>query len=341
MSSIPDDNTSTTNSDPSTSARPPVVPETCANCGRTFIGDYCPGCGQRAEPAISILHILGGFVRELVDTERGLWRTFRDLTLRPGTAVKDYLTGTRRPFTSPGRYLLVGALVVTVLAATLEEIGAPASNIGRLAVIAANGFGDGVQDPGHTAPLEGTAWKAATQDLEQFGAYPALVLMLIAGLVGVLYWALFRRSMTFPAEAFAVATYATAHTVVLYQSTDFVFELLVHYGALETQASLVFERASEAILFVYPCVLTYGCFGSSVWNGVKGSLGFLWGYIEAPLVALAGLAGYAEWLAWTNPDAYSGDGPGAAITGFFFAVLLLVHGAFKLYARYRYGGHSE
>lgn len=341
MPSLPDGDTSTTNSDPSTSARPPVLPETCANCGRTFIGDYCPGCGQRAEPALSILHILGGFVRELVDTERGLWRTFRDLTLRPGTAVQDYLTGTRRPFTSPGRYLLVGALVVTVLAATLEEIGAPASNIGQLAVIAANGFSDGVQDPGDTASFEGTAWNAAIQDLEQFGAYPALVLMLIAGLVGILHWALFRRSMTFPAEAFAVATYATAHAVVLYQSTDFVFELLVHYGALEAQASLVFERASETILFVYPGVLTYGCFGASVWNGVKGSLGFLWGYIEASLMALAGLAGYAEWLAWTNPDAYSGDGLGVAITGFFFAVLLLVHGALELYARYRYGGHSE
>ncbi|WP_103021181.1 DUF3667 domain-containing protein [Salinibacter altiplanensis] len=336
MSSIPDDDTSTTNSDPSTSAPPPAAPEACANCGRTFIGDYCPGCGQRAEPALSILHILGGFVRELVDTERGLWRTFRDLTLRPGTAVQDYLTGTRRPFTSPGRYLLVGALVITVLAATLEGIGAPTSNIGRLAVIAANGFSDGVQDPGDTASFEGTAWNAAIQDLEQFGAYPALVLMLIAGLVGVLYWALFRRSMTFPAEAFAVATYATAHAVILYQSTDFVFELLVHYGALGTQASLVFERAlSVAFLFVYPGVLTYGCFGASVWNGVKGSLGFLWGYIEAPLVALAGLAGYAEWLAWTNPDTYSGDGPGAAIAGAFFAVLLLVHGLLELYARYQ------
>ncbi|MCS3663247.1 hypothetical protein GGP65_000850 [Salinibacter ruber] len=342
MSSIPDGDasTGTSSSAPSGSARPPAVPETCANCGRTFVGDYCPACGQRAEPELSIISILGGFVRELIDTERGLWRTFRDLTLHPGTAVRAYLAGARQPFTNPGRYLLVGALVITAFSATLQGVGAPDSNIGRLAVIVANGFRSGLQGAGETAPLEGTAWSAAVQDLEQLGAYPALVLMLIAGLVGLLYWALFRRDTNSPAEAFAVGTYATAHAVILYQCTNVVFELLVHYGALETGISTTFEWALRVLLFVYPSVLTYGCFGASMRNSVKGGLGFAWGYIEAAFVALVGLAGYAEWLLWAYPNAYSGSGPGMAVAVALAAVLLLVHGAFELYARYRHGGHS-
>ncbi len=127
MSSPPEDDSATGTADPEVSqtAQPPAVPQTCANCGRTFIGEYCPGCGQRAESELSILHILGGFVRELVDTERGLWRTFRDLTLRPGTAARGYLAGARQPFTSPGRYLLVGAIVTTVTSAALQRLGAP------------------------------------------------------------------------------------------------------------------------------------------------------------------------------------------------------------------------
>ncbi|WP_263786264.1 DUF3667 domain-containing protein [Salinibacter grassmerensis] len=342
MSSPPDDDpaTGTADSEVSETAQPPAVPQTCANCGRTFIGKYCPGCGQRAESELSILHILGGFVRELVDTDRGLWRTFRDLTLRPGTAVRGYLAGSRRPFTSPGRYLLVGALVVTVISTTLQGIGASGSNIGRLAVPAANGFEDAMQDSSETTPLEGTAWRAAVQDLEQFGAYPALVLVLIAGLVGLLYWVLFRRNTNFPAEAFAVATYATAHAVILLQCADFIFGLLEHYGAPGSRISTVFKWASQMILLVYPGLLTYGCFGANVWNGVKGSLGFAWGFIEAPLVALAGLAGYTKWLHWTHPDAYSGDGPVAVVAVISTAVLLLVHGILE-YARYRYGGRSE
>ncbi|MFB6272217.1 MAG: DUF3667 domain-containing protein [Salinibacter sp.] len=124
MSSTLDDDSSTdtTDSDASASAQPPAVPETCANCGRTFAGEYCPSCGQRVGSGLSLIRILGGFVRELVETERGLWRTFRDLTLRPGTAVRSYLAGARQPFTSPGRYLLVGAIVATVASATLQGL---------------------------------------------------------------------------------------------------------------------------------------------------------------------------------------------------------------------------
>ncbi len=260
-------------------ARPPAVPETCANCGRTFVGDYCPACGQRAGSELSVIGILGGFVRELVDTERGLWRAFRDLTLHPGTAMRAYLAGARQPFTNPGRYLLVGAIVTTVASAALQGIGAPDHNIGRFAVHVAQGVTKGAaEDSGEAAAasLEGAAWSAAVQDLEQLGAYPALALVLIAGLVGLLYWALFRRDTNVPAESFAVGTYATAHAVILYQCADCILELFVRHGALGARLSTAFNWGSQALLFVYPGVLTYGCFGASVWNGIKGALGLAW-----------------------------------------------------------------
>lgn len=164
---------------------------------------------------------------------------------------------------------------------------------------------------------------------------------MIAGLVGLLYWALFRRDTNSPAEAFAVATYATAHAVILYHCADFVFGLFVHYGALGARLSTAFDWSSFALLIVYPGVLTYGCFGASVWNGIKGSVGLAWGFIEAASVGFVGIAGYAEWLLWAYPDAYSRGEPETAIIGVAFAaVLFLVHGALELYARYRYGGHS-
>jgi len=345
MSPTSDDDSSTgaTDSDASASAQPPAVPETCANCGRAFAGEYCPACGQRAGAGLSIVSILGGFARELLNTERGLWRTFRDLTLRPGTTVQRYLQGERRPFTSPGRYLLVGAIVATVVSAILQGIGVTGSNIGRLAINAARGFTEGVQDPEEatTTSFEGTAWSAAIQDLEQLGAYPALALVVIAGLVGILYWALFRQDTDSPAEALAVAAYATAHATILSQCADFIFELFVHYGTPRAQVSTAFDWSSEALLFIYPGFLTYGCFGASVWNGIKGGLGLTWGCTEAVMVAIAGLAGYTEWLLWAYPDAYSGGGPESVIVAATFtAFILLVHGAFELYARYRYGGRS-
>ena len=187
------------------------------------------------------------------------------LRLHPGTAVRAYLAGARQPFTNPGRYLLVGAIVTTVASAALQGIGAPDHNIGRFAVHVAQGFTKGAaEDSGEaaTASLEGTAWSAAVQDLEQLGAYPALALVLIAGLVGLLYWALFRRDTNVPAEAFAVGTYATAHAVILYQSTNVVFEFLVHYGALEAGISTTFEWA----LRVLPLCLSRCSYVRMLWG---------------------------------------------------------------------------
>ncbi|WP_103026442.1 DUF3667 domain-containing protein [Salinibacter altiplanensis] len=320
------------NLDTPDSRRLPVRAETCANCGRTFAGEYCPSCGQRAELELSFIGILGGFVRELVDTERGLWRTLRDLTLRPGTTVRHYLRGQRRPFTSPGRYLLVGAIIATGCSALLNRLGLPSENVGRAAIDAAQGF-TGAIEP---ATVDESAWGAATQGLEQVGAVPAFVLVAIAGLGGLLCRSLFRRETHSFAEALAVATYGATHATILYQGADLVSELIVRYGTPGPRVSAALNWGSEALLVVYPGLLTYGCFGASVWNGLKGGLGFAWGYIEAVLIAILGLAGYATWIHWTHPDTYAGDGTETVIvTGGFAAVLLLVHGLLELYTRPR------
>lgn len=313
---------------PSTQA--PVKLETCVNCGRTFNGEYCPACGQQADSELSIIGILGGFARELVDTEQGLWQTFKDLTLRPGTTVRAYLAGTRKPLTSPGRYLLVGAIVATGISMILQGVGASPWNPGLLATNVAQGFAEGTE-----TSWEGTAWNAGVRSLQEFGAVPALVLLVLAGLAGVLYRSLFRKAANSPAEALAVAAYATAHATILFQGVHFAFELVEHYGGLGTRLSTVFEWISNATLLLYPGFVTYGCFGASVWNGIKGVLGWTWAYVEVCLVAIIGLSGYAEWLLWAHPDAYPGEGPAAMVAIGFGVFLLLVHGVLELYGWYR------
>jgi hypothetical protein len=132
------------------------------------------------------------------------------------------------------------------------------------------GFTEGVQDPGKaTTTSFGTAWSAAIQDLEQLGAYPALALVVIAGLVGILYWTLFRQDTDSPAEALAVAAYATAHATILSQCADFIFELFVHYGAPRAQVSTAFDRSSEALIRAFSRV---GALGQACGTASKGDL---------------------------------------------------------------------
>ncbi|MFB6232335.1 MAG: hypothetical protein ABEL04_14390 [Salinibacter sp.] len=62
----------------------------CPNCGRIFAGDYCPTCGQEADPSSSVAGVIGGFFRELVDLENGFGATLVGLTLRPGQELANW-----------------------------------------------------------------------------------------------------------------------------------------------------------------------------------------------------------------------------------------------------------
>jgi hypothetical protein len=88
-----------------------VEPVECPNCGREFANNYCPECGQEADPSASVVEVIGGFFRELVDVEHGFWPTFVGLTLRPGEVLQQYLSGVRAGLISPGRYILVAVVV--------------------------------------------------------------------------------------------------------------------------------------------------------------------------------------------------------------------------------------
>jgi len=61
-------------------------PIECPNCGHEFTGNYCPECGQEANPSVSIAEVIGGFFRQFGDLDHGFWPTFVGLTVRPGDA---------------------------------------------------------------------------------------------------------------------------------------------------------------------------------------------------------------------------------------------------------------
>lgn len=80
---------------------------TCKNCDTSYVGKYCPECGQKA----TVQRItLGYSIRTLIDVvfnlEQGLLATTRDLLVRPGTMLRGYMAGKRKSYVPPGRYIL-------------------------------------------------------------------------------------------------------------------------------------------------------------------------------------------------------------------------------------------
>ena len=88
----------------------------CATCGTQFHGNFCPRCGQKAN--IGRYSFKTAFLLFL-DVwglgNRGMFRTIRDLLLRPGYMIRDYLSGMQMAYFPPFKmFFLVIALFVLV-----------------------------------------------------------------------------------------------------------------------------------------------------------------------------------------------------------------------------------
>lgn len=83
---------------------------TCSTCGTSFRGNYCPRCGQSSRIGrYSLKQAFLLFLDVWGLGNRGMFRTMRDLLLRPGYMIRDYLQGMQMAYFPPFKmfFLLV------------------------------------------------------------------------------------------------------------------------------------------------------------------------------------------------------------------------------------------
>ena len=116
--------------------------QVCASCGTQFEGNYCPRCGQSA--------MIGRFsfktaIKLFVDVwglgNRGMFRSIRDLLLRPGYMIRDYLRGMQSAYFPPFKmfFLLTtfSLLVTHVFQSGETQTAAPEAAETQTAVVVA------------------------------------------------------------------------------------------------------------------------------------------------------------------------------------------------------------
>ena len=89
----------------------------CKNCAFSFIGKFCPQCGQSERVR---RYQFNYFLRESffssLDIEESMKGTAVELLRKPGKVIQDYLGGKRLLLYSPAKFLfLVGALVTVLM----------------------------------------------------------------------------------------------------------------------------------------------------------------------------------------------------------------------------------
>jgi len=309
----------------------------CPNCGHEFADNYCPECGQEADPSASVLDVIGGFFRELVDVEHGFWPTFVGLTLRPGKVLRQYLSGVRAGLASPGRYLLAAIVVDVIGERFLAWIGATEA---------------AWSDSESTSTTSGGAETAegfdevidmAREQLDIIFVGPQARIfgaLLVTGLFTVLLYRLFQDTFGRMGEALAVASFLVAHMLFLGRAVDLLHTPLasLYVGhPVDTPAVL-----GLPIVFGYVGFASYRGFGPGWKSALKGTFSIICAFVEVLSVTLIAGMAYAAGLILLYPDRYVPTGStageelvGAALFGFVVAIPLLLHAGVELYLRYR------
>jgi hypothetical protein len=88
----------------------------CKNCTSKIHGNYCAHCGNAAKLKRIDGHFILHEIEHVLHFEKGLFFTIRELLLRPGKCVKEYVTENRSRLVKPIIFIIVTSLIYTLVA---------------------------------------------------------------------------------------------------------------------------------------------------------------------------------------------------------------------------------
>ncbi len=93
----------------------------CKNCENSADENFCPHCGQRTiVDAINFGTLRNEFHNDIFQINRGFLFTIKELIVRPGHAIRDFVDGKRKPYYKPISFLLVSVTLYVFVAYLLD-----------------------------------------------------------------------------------------------------------------------------------------------------------------------------------------------------------------------------
>ena len=88
----------------------------CKNCDTEVSQSYCPNCGHPAKLKRIDAHYIQHEIEHLLHFERGFLYTVKELVLRPGKSIREYLNDNRSRLVKPVVFIIVTSLIYTIVA---------------------------------------------------------------------------------------------------------------------------------------------------------------------------------------------------------------------------------
>ncbi|MBO6622416.1 MAG: DUF3667 domain-containing protein [Balneola sp.] len=94
----------------------------CLNCNEPVSGNYCSNCGQKFQPTkLPLRKYLEDTVETLFNVDNRVFKTLKDLFLRPGKITKEYISGHRATYLPPLRIYISISILYFFLAIITES----------------------------------------------------------------------------------------------------------------------------------------------------------------------------------------------------------------------------
>ena len=168
----------------------------CATCGTRFEGNYCPRCGQSA--SVGIYSFKKAFLLFL-DVwglgNRGMFRTIRDLLLRPGYMIRDYLQGMQMAYFPPFKMFFL-LIALSLLVSSGFNIKGE-NRLEQSQELIMSGFDDAIGEPDNDSAAEASK-QYSNQAYEWTMKHISLVTMVFLLLFSVPLYFVFRRGPACP-----------------------------------------------------------------------------------------------------------------------------------------------
>ena len=88
----------------------------CKNCDHDFDGDYCNNCGQKSTVQnINFKFLIDEISNTVFQVNRGLFFTVKELFVRPGHSIREFLNGKRKQHFKPLAFVLVVSTIYVLV----------------------------------------------------------------------------------------------------------------------------------------------------------------------------------------------------------------------------------
>lgn len=227
----------------------------CKNCDNIVVGNFCTNCGQNSK--VDKLN-LPNFLTEISDSvfqlNRGLLYTIKELFIRPGHAIRDFIQGKRKEYFKPIAYVLS--------LSTVYFLVSQISDSPTLIDDFLTGASDGVQDKVAITKFPIVDW------LSNNYAYTTLLLIPIFSLASFISFLGLGRNYL---ENIVINSYITGQQAIFYclfmligvsfDINDFTVLAAVTISVLfNFWAYIQFFSGSKKVLVIFRLILTYVLF---------------------------------------------------------------------------------